>query len=125
MGYRSDVSVAFYSRNTEHLPFASLKFWFDETYHKQDALEWDADIETGDDFILITYTSVKWYPNYRHVKAVRTAIDKFDEAFDCVELDGVGSWEVVEVGEELDDCKEERSGYSDYRLGVRRDIVFS
>jgi hypothetical protein len=125
MGYRSDVSVAFYSRDIEHLPLASLKFWFDETYPKKEAVgEWGAEVEVGGDYILVTYSSVKWYPSYSHVDAVRSAIDKFEEAFDADEVEGLGAVELVEVGEEMEDIKARRSNYCDYRLGVNREIVF-
>lgn len=125
MGYRSDVSVVFYSRNMEDLPFSSLKLWFDETYpHREATTEWAAVIETGGDYVLVTYQYVKWYSDYKHVQAVRRALDLFDSTFDADDSEGLGSFELVEIGEETDDIKETRSSYNDYRLGVRRDITF-
>ena len=90
MGYRSDVSIALYTRNLEDLPFASLKLWFDENYPKVEATtEWDAVIETGEDFILVTYHDVKWYADYTHVQAVRRAIETFTETFEANESYGL------------------------------------
>ena len=61
---------------------------------------------------------------FRSVQAVRRALDLFDSTFDADEAEGLGSFELVEIGEETDDIKETRSSYNDYRLGVRRDITF-
>jgi hypothetical protein len=125
MGYRSDVSIVFYSHDTEKLPLASLKLWFDENYPHKDALEdWEAKIETGDDYVLITYQYVKWYPDSAHVVAVDTAYARFIETFDANDSDGLASSEMVEVGEQVDDIQEARSHYCRYRLGVRREISF-
>lgn len=125
MGYRSDVSVAFYSRDLENLPFASLKFWFDENYpHKAAVEEFGAEIKTGNDYVLVEYKAVKWYDGYSHVSAVRSVLDTFSETFEANEPNGLASWEIVEVGEETDDIRETRSDYCDYRIGVRREICF-
>ena len=103
----------------------SSDLWFDENYPKKDAIEdWGATIETGDDFILVTYQAVKWYSDYDHVKAVRASLDSFCECFDANDLDRVAC-EIVEVGEESHDITETRTDWSDYRLGVTRLIEFS
>jgi hypothetical protein len=126
MGYRSDVSVVFYSRNIEKLSFAPLKLWFDENYPVKEALdEWGAKVDTGDDYILVTYLDVKWYPDFHHVFTVRSMIDKFSETFAAEESDGLASVEMVEVGEETGDIQETRSDWADYRLGVRCEIYFN
>ncbi len=124
MGYRSDVSVVFYTRNPDKLPLAALKLWFDENYpRKKAAEEWDATIRTGDDYVLVTYDHVKWYPDYDHVQAVRSVLDSFTECFEAD--DGAdAAYELIEVGEETNDISETRSDYCDYRLNVRREIIF-
>jgi hypothetical protein len=125
MGYRSDVSIVFYSHDTEKLPFASLKLWFDENYPAKEAMiEWGAKIETGDDYVLVTYQYVKWYPDSAHVVAVDTAFARFIETFDANDSDGLASSEMVEVGEQVDDIQEARSDRCSYRLDVRREIIF-
>ncbi len=125
MGYRSDVTLAFYTRDWKALPFSSLKFWFDENYPKREAVEeWQAEIDYGSDFILITYDSVKWYDDYGHVKAVERAIQTFSEAFECDSTDAYAAWEMVDIGEELEDTKRKHSDWCDWRLDVRREAVF-
>jgi hypothetical protein len=125
MGYRSDVSVVFYTRRPEETPFASIKFWFDENYPKKAAIEgWGATVETGDDFILVTYQDVKWYQDWEHVKAVRASLDSFVECFDANDVDRA-AFEMVRIGEETNDIQEERSDWSDFRLSVTRLIEFS
>ena len=124
MGYRSDVSVVFYTRNTEEVPFAAIKFWFDENYPVKEATdEWCATIETGPYWVMVTYEDVKWYDGYTHVAAVRGALDSFAECFESEDFDRTG-WEMVELGEQTDDIRETRSAYCDYLLGVQRSIVF-
>jgi hypothetical protein len=124
MGYCSDVSVLFYTRNIDALPFGTLKFWFDENYPRKDATEyWGAEIETGHHWVMVTYKDVKWYEDFDHVKAVRACLDSFVE---CLEGDidsPNAAYEMVEVGEQVDDIRETRSDYCDYLLGVRREIV--
>lgn len=124
MGYRSDVSVVFYTRNTEEVPFSAIKFWFDENYPRKEATEeWGAEISVGPYWVMVTYEDVKWYSDYNHVQAVRATFDSFDECFQCSDFDRT-AWEMVEVGEQTDDIREARSDYCDYLLGVRREIIF-
>lgn len=125
MGYRSDVTIALYTRDREALPFSSIKFWFDENYPKREAVEeWQAEIDYGSDFILITYDSVKWYDDYGHVKAVERALDAFSETFECEDSEADAAWEMVDIGEEVDDIKRKHSDWCDWRLDVRREAVF-
>ena len=124
MGYRSDVSVVFYTRHPSTLPYAAIKLWFDENYpHKEATEEWAAEVHTGDDYVLVTYQNVKWYEGFKHPAAVRACLDAFEECFSTTDKDEA-AWEMVAVGEELNDVVEERSNYCDYRLGVRREIEF-
>lgn len=118
MGYRSTVTLAFYTRHQEVVPFAALKLWFDENYpHKEATTEWEARIETGDDWITVEYLDVKWYPGYTHVVEVNKAIESFVSTFEANDTDNV-AYEYVRIGEETEDIEEDRSGYCDYRLGV-------
>lgn len=124
MGYRSDVSVVFYTRNEEAVPFAAIKLWFDENYPRKVATEfWGAEIETGSDWVMVTYQNVKWYEDYEHVQAVRKVLDSFDDCFESADKDNA-AWEMVELGEQADDIRETRSEYCDYLLRVRREIIF-
>ena len=135
MGYRSDVKIVFYLTSGTHevpptednplVPFAALKFWFEETYPVAEAKdEWCASIDYGDDYILVSYHDVKWYGGYEHVKTVDAAFEKFSEAFRSDERDHRAQFEAVRVGEQDDDIERESSSYSDYRLCVERSILF-
>ena len=125
MGYRSDVSVVFYTCHRETVAYPTLKFWFDENYpHREAKDEWCADITYGDDYVLVTYEDVKWYQDFGHVRKVNECLDKFIATFD-EEEQGFVAWECIEVGEELDDIKRSASPFADWRLDVSRTIHFN
>jgi hypothetical protein len=126
VGYRSDVSIVFYTSNPDKLPFVAIKLWFDENYPHQTATTyWGAKVDCGDDYVLVTYTDAKWYKEYEHVIAADAAIKLFTDTFEANEFNGHANYETVRIGEQLDDVAEERSDYADYRLGLRRDITFA
>jgi len=141
MGYRSDVKIVFYltrgtidpyppvnaalTKDRPTLPFAALKLWFDENYPVAEAKdEWCAEIDYGDEHILVTYTDVKWYDGYEHPTNVSLAFEKFSETFRSDERDHRGQYEFVRIGEQDDDIERECSGYADHRLYVERSIIF-
>jgi hypothetical protein len=137
MGYRSDIKIVFYltkgchetppTKDNPVLPFAALKFWFEETYPVAEAKgEWCAEIDYGEglDHILVSYTDVKWYPSYEHMAAVEAVFEKFSEAFRSNERDHRAQYEFVRVGEEDADIERECSDYADHRLFVERSIIF-
>jgi hypothetical protein len=137
MGYRSDVKIVFYltkgtldtppTEDNPLVPFAALKFWFEENYPVREAKdEWCAEIDYGEglDHILVTYTDVKWYDSYDHVKAVESVFEKFSDTFNSDGLSHRAQYEIVRIGENDDDIERECSGYADHRLYVVRDIVF-
>lgn len=141
MGYRSDVKIVFYlthgsidpnpainaliTKDNPTLPFAALKLWFEETYPVKEAKEdWEATISYGDDYILLNYHDVKWYPSYEHMKEVEAAFEKFSDAFRSDERDHRGQYEFVRIGEEDPDIERNCSSYADYRIAVERSIIF-
>jgi hypothetical protein len=141
MGYRSDVKIVFYltkgsidpsnnintliTEDIPTLPFAALKFWFEETYPVREAKdEWCAEIDYGDDYILLSYTDVKWYDLYDHVKAVDAAFEKFSDTFRSDDLSHRAQYEIVRIGEQDDDIERNCSSYADHRLFVERSIIF-
>ena len=125
MGYRSDVSIVFYTRKYEVVPFAVLKLWFDENYPYKEAMtEWEAKVETGDDWIMVTYESVKWYDGATHVEVVGRAMRSFIDTFEANDKDNV-AFEHVRIGEEMDDIEDTHTAYCDWRLGVQRTIIFA
>jgi hypothetical protein len=135
MGYRSDVKIVFYltkgtidSPPTEDnplVPFAALKLWFDENYPVMVAKdEWGAEIDYGDDYILLKYTDVKWYSSYIHPQDVETLFEKFSDTFNSDGLSHRAQYEIVRIGENDDDIERDSSSYADHRLFVERDIIF-
>lgn len=139
MGYRSDVKIVFYlthgtsesidefnaKRGTTTLPFAALKLWFDENYPVMVAKdEWGVEIEYGDDYILLSYTDVKWYSGYDHPTAVEEAFAKFSDTFRSDERDHRAQYEIVRIGVSDDDIERDGSSYNDHRLCVERSILF-
>ena len=130
MGYYSDVHIAFYVRtkapapDPTHMPV--LKLWFDENYPHQTAIEhWRATIDRGEDYILVKYTGVKWYEDFEHVEAVNAALEKFKDNFDFNNSEETClAYEMMRVGEEINDIESEGSMWHDYRFHVLRDVVF-
>ena len=136
MGYRSDVKIVFYltkgtidtppTEDNPLVPFAALKLWFEENYPVMVAKdEWGAEIKYGDyEYILVTYTDVKWYSGYIHPQDVESVFEKFSDTFNSDGLSHRAQYEMVRIGESDDDIERECSGYADHRLFVVRDIVF-
>lgn len=125
MGYRSDVHVVFYTRDTspDPMPFSALKLWVDENYPLREAQdEWCAEVEYDSErsYIYVTYTDVKWYPG-QHTSAVDAAFALFDEVFGDVPS---VAYELIRIGEELGDIEDNYSDSADYLLGVKREIYF-
>lgn len=127
MGYRSDVSVVFYTRNHETVPLAALYLWFDENYPAKTAdEEWQAKITKGSDYVIIEYHGVKWYSEYEHVKEVKAALDKFTDTFAANgDTEADVAWEMMEVGEDMTDITRDGSSWNDWRLDVARTIHFN
>jgi hypothetical protein len=123
MGYRSDVSVVFYTIDKQTLPFAAIKLWFDENYPVKEAAEWGAEITYGGDYVLVEYNDVKWYPDYEHVQAVRTSFEAFDLVIGATDSGTNAAWEMAEVGENMDHIEATRSDYCTYRLDVVREFA--
>jgi hypothetical protein len=128
MGYRSDVVVAFYKRQGIQSDAAStpaLKLWFDENYPVKEAkAEWHAEVDIGEDWIMVHYQDVKWYSDYKHVGAVEAALERFDATFDTTSEKTPAAYELIRIGEDLNDIEHAYSDWCDWRLNARREIVF-
>jgi hypothetical protein len=128
MGYRSDVVVAFYKRQgmqSDDMSTPVLKLWFDENYPIEEAkTEWFAEVVVGTDAVLVRYTSVKWYDGYKHVEAVQAALERFDATFDTTSEESLAAYELMRIGEDLNDIEHTHSDWPDWRLDVRREIEF-
>lgn len=120
MGYRSDVKLVFYTSNDSTIPFSAVKFWFDENFPKHDFGE----VETGQNYVLVSYEDVKWYDNYPEVRAVNDAIATFVDTFNANE-DSNAHYEMIRIGEELNDIERDASAYCHWLLDVSRTIHFN
>lgn len=123
MGYRSDVDVVFYTLNREKLPYAVIKLWFDENYPKHPKPNTD-EITHGEDYIRVSYRQWKWYDGYEEVRAVKEAIENFENAFRTDDSGTDAAYEMAEVGENVEDIQIGGSAYQTFRLNVNREIVF-
>lgn len=135
MGYRSDVRIVFYltkgtidhppTEDNPLVPFVALKLWFDENYPVREAEHnWRAEIEYGEDYILLKYDDVKWFPSGDHVQVVEGVFEKFSDTFHSNGRDHRAQYEIVRIGENDEDIERDCSDFADQRLYVVRDIVF-
>jgi hypothetical protein len=126
MGYRSDVTVVFYTRrSSDPLPLPALKLWFDENYPiKEATTEWDAKIEVGKDWVMVRYHDVKWYSGYEHIHEVEEALERFTNTFDTTSEKTPAAYEMLRIGEELNDIEHDHSDWCEWRLNARREIEF-
>ena len=128
MGYRSDVKIAFYVRRDltsiakglPHATYGALKLWFDENFPSHEFAHYSYFPDEG--AIVVSYEDIKWYDGYPEVTAVEQAIGRFRDTFLVDDKKGLGSYEFVRIGEEDADVFVDRSDWSDYMLGVVREI---
>jgi hypothetical protein len=122
------VIVVFYKRKgiqSDAVSAPVLKLWFDENYPIKEAkAEWFAEVEVGTDSVLVRYTSVKWYSDYKHVGAVEAALERFDATFDTMSIESPAAYELMRIGEDLNDIEHAYSDWPDWRLNARREIEF-
>ena len=122
MGYRSDVTFAFYSKERKPELFPAIKLWVEENWPDDAISSIEVLHDTG--IILVKYESVKWYDGFDYVTAAWAATEQFDEAFDTASYeDHRACWDYVRIGEEDDDTERGGSEYREYRLGVERSII--
>lgn len=125
MGYRSDVTIALYTRKDRELTFPALKLWFEENYPDVRKLaEWDVEVNYGEDSIVIWYQGWKWYDDAPHIEAVGLALDRFVDTFDTTNKDDY-AYESIRIGEEPTDIDFNHSEWCDWRLDVNRTITFN
>jgi hypothetical protein len=112
MGNRSDVTFAFYPRD-------EVKGWLERHWPQ----EW-CDLEETEDMVLVTYRDVKWYADYVFVGQALAAAQAFERAFEADEDTARAHWEMARIGEDDADVERDGSPFHDYRLGIRREIVW-
>lgn len=118
MGYRSDVVFALYPSAKDGFP--AVRDWVRQHWPK----DW-CEIDETEDMVLVSYRDVKWYADHIFVQEATRATRAFEEAFDTEEYRGARAhWEMARLGEDDADAEREGSAYNDYRLGIRREIVW-
>lgn len=128
MGYRSDVTIAFYPSYKDGVDFTALKLWVEENYPLQEAVrECGATVEYNEDanYIHISYADVKWYADYPHTKKTDAALVKLEKDFPYVD-EGVlprAHWEMMRIGEDYNDTDYVASGYAENRLNLTRKVT--
>ena len=122
MGYRSDVTAAFYVKDAKHLPI--LKIWLTANFPMEafeDSIRW---FDRG---MVIEEKNVKWYDDYEEVKAFDEAVRKYLMLMDADYTNNdypLFSYEIVRLGENYDDIITEYEGVDcECILGVRRSIT--
>lgn len=122
MGYRSNVTFAFYPKEEKPELFPVIKLWVEENWPKDDPSSIEVRHDTG--IILVKYEDVKWYDGFNYVDAAWAATKQFDETFDTASYeDHQACWDYVRIGEDNDDNEAGGSEYREYRLGVERSII--
>jgi len=120
MGYRSDVTFAFYANPNKLEMFPAIKLWVEENWPRGG----DPFIEPLTDIITAKYDHVKWYDDFDYVKDVWATIERFEAAFDTEEHQTYRAcWEFARVGEGISDLDMGGSAYHHYRVDIRREIV--
>jgi hypothetical protein len=118
MGYRSDVAAAFYAVDVKDFPV--IKLWLQENFPK----EFEESITWFDRGMVFHETEVKWYDDYKEVKAFEAARKKFIDMF-CEDNEGAvnGAFEFMRVGEQYEDVETDYCGDYDNLLELKREII--
>jgi len=120
MGYRSDVTFAFYADPDKPEMFPAIKLWVEENWPR----EADPFIESRDGIITVKYDDVKWYDDFDYVKDVWADIERFEAAFNTEDFEThCACWEYARVGEDRTDLDTSGSMYHHYRVGISVSIT--
>ena len=117
MGYRSDVVFAFYP--SAKGDGKAVLSWLMQHWPQA----W-CEVDADEEMVLVRYSDVKWYDDYVFVGQATAAVDAFAQAFDADEERARAHWEMARLGEDDADVERDGSPFHDYRLGIRREIVW-
>jgi hypothetical protein len=123
MGYRSEVAIAFYSKDKEHS--GVIKLWMESNFPYDDwkGYEEAIDVKDSPEYSLVLHLDhVKWYESYPEVERIDKLMNDFGELF-CSGLNPTGACEFMRLGEELQDIETQFYGDVDYILDVNRTIT--
>jgi hypothetical protein len=122
MGYRSEVAIAFYSKDEEHS--GVIKLWMESNFPYDDWKEFEnaVQVKESPEYMFVFHIDyIKWYSDYPEVKRIERLMRDFDELF-CSGENPIGACEYVRIGEETDDNETETHGDPDYILEIHRSI---
>ena len=108
MGYRSDVALAMKEEKFKEL-LSSIK---DD--HTAVELLTGCEKHEKDGWILLYYDSVKWYDDFKEVKAINDFVDTLDE----------DDYSYHIMGEEVDDYKQSGTWDSPFEIRLSRSLDF-
>lgn len=121
MGYRSEVTAAFYVHKIHEHDWPALKLFVDENFPeelKESLREKKSDMHHG---YIFSESDVKWYTDYPEIVAFNRFVSNYLEIADG-ENDLGWAYEFVRIGEDANDIEETSSDGADYVLRVVRSI---
>ena len=122
MGYRSDITAVFYTKDAQAWPV--MKLYIDENFPTVGDLIKDEDLtllESKRVFgYVVKFTGWKWYEGYPEVQAWNRFVSNFLELADGD--DHPWAYEFVRIGEDYNDVETTYSDKSEYVLNVVRDV---
>lgn len=116
MGYRSDVKAAFYVDKEED--FGTLKVWLMANFpmeYFRESVRW------FDKGMVFEVNDVKWYDEYREVKAFDALVTAFRRLISDNPDLRLG-YEYARIGEEYTDIETDGDGKQAWLLSVERNI---
>lgn len=123
MGYRSEVTILFYSDEKE---FPMLKLWVEENLAPTLREHWNGDDYKPDEFergyvkgYALNFSDVKWYESYEDVQAIERAWELFDTTFGQ-DNETTLAGERARVGEDYSDVEYGSTWHSQNLLSIVR-----
>lgn len=118
MGYRSDVTATFYTKDKEKWPV--LKLYMEENFPKEWSLE---PIKSSRYYgYVFSEESVKWYDSDPDVEAFHAFVDAYKNLIGSKSFTLSWAYEFIRVGEDSTDIATDSEGTCDYVLSVSRQI---
>ena len=115
MGYRSDVAIAFYPKDTGSIEV--IEVWFDVYKPELKKYGFLDDFEVRNGVLLFQADDVKWYSSYPDVALIERMVDDYKTNFDEENY----CYEYIRIGEDNTDI-EEHCSYGFMNLSVSRSI---
>jgi hypothetical protein len=117
MGYRSDVTAAFYA--AQEKDFGALKVWIASNFPVN---EFAKNIRWFNRGMVVEMQFVKWYDEFKDVQAFNAAVSKFRTFIEEHPKLGL-AYEYARVGESQDDIETEAEGECEWLVNIQRAIT--